>query len=224
MKSYLDYGAYTPIQVAAAAALNGPDDCIREMRATYKRRRDVMVESFAAAGWPIDKPSASMFAWTPVPGAFPPSRQPGVLEAPDREGRRRGRAGHRLRRARRRLSCASRWSRTSSASARPRAASAASSRRADATLHNVVPLQGDGLMRKERVMVMRRRLIRRSVPLTLLSFWARLFAQRRPGAKLTPSVQTPGTIRVQINLGGPVPVGLRRESKEVGRKCARANL
>ena len=50
VKSYLDYGAYTPIQVAAAAALNGPDDCVREMRATYKRRRDVMSESFAAAG------------------------------------------------------------------------------------------------------------------------------------------------------------------------------
>jgi alanine-synthesizing transaminase len=64
IKSYLDYGAYTPIQVAAAAALNGPDDCVREMRATYKRRRDVMIESFAAAGWAIDKPSASMFAWT----------------------------------------------------------------------------------------------------------------------------------------------------------------
>ena len=103
VKSYLDYGAYTPIQVAAAAALNGPDDCVREMRATYKRRRDVMIESFAAAGWAIDKPSASMFAWTPVPGALPPSRQPRVLEAFDREGRRRGRAGRRLWRARRRL-------------------------------------------------------------------------------------------------------------------------
>ena len=103
VKSYLDYGAYTPIQVAAAAALNGPDDCIKEMRATYKRRRDVMVESFAAAGWAIDKPSASMFAWTPVPEKIPPSRQPRVLQAADREGRRRGRAGHRLRRARRRL-------------------------------------------------------------------------------------------------------------------------
>src|SRR6478752_2562164 len=58
VKSYLDYGAYTPIQVAAAAALNGPDDCVREMRLTYKRRRDVMIESFAAAGWPNDQPSA----------------------------------------------------------------------------------------------------------------------------------------------------------------------
>src|ERR1700736_1194489 len=77
VKSYLDYGAYTPIQVAAAAALNGPDDCIKEMRAIYKQRRDVMIESFATAGWPIDKPSASMFAWTPVPERF---RHLGSLE------------------------------------------------------------------------------------------------------------------------------------------------
>jgi alanine-synthesizing transaminase len=77
VKSYLDYGAYTPIQVAAAAALNGPDDCVREMRLTYKRRRDAMIESFAAAGWPIEKPSASMFAWTPVPERF---RHLGSLE------------------------------------------------------------------------------------------------------------------------------------------------
>ena len=77
VKSYLDYGAYTPIQVAAAAALNGPDDCIKEMRATYKRRRDVLVESFAAAGWPIEPPRASMFAWSQVPEKF---RHLGSLE------------------------------------------------------------------------------------------------------------------------------------------------
>jgi alanine-synthesizing transaminase len=70
VKSYLDYGAFTPIQVAAATALNGPDDCIKEMRAIYKKRRDVMVESFAQAGWPIPSPSASMFAWAPVPERF----------------------------------------------------------------------------------------------------------------------------------------------------------
>ena len=70
VKSYLDYGAYTPVQVAASAALNGPDDCIHEMRAIYKKRRDVMVESFAKAGWPIPAPSASMFAWAPVPERF----------------------------------------------------------------------------------------------------------------------------------------------------------
>jgi alanine-synthesizing transaminase len=70
VKSYLDYGAFTPIQVAATAALNGPDDCIREMRETYKRRRDVLVESFGRAGWDIPPPRASMFAWAPIPDAF----------------------------------------------------------------------------------------------------------------------------------------------------------
>jgi alanine-synthesizing transaminase len=77
VKSYLDYGAYTPVQVAAAAALNGPPECIDEMRATYRRRRDVMVDSFARAGWPIPAPSASMFAWAPIPERF---RQLGSLE------------------------------------------------------------------------------------------------------------------------------------------------
>jgi alanine-synthesizing transaminase len=70
VKSYLDYGAFTPVQVAAAAALNGPDDCIHEMRATYQRRRDVLVESFGRAGWDIPAPQASMFAWAPIPAAF----------------------------------------------------------------------------------------------------------------------------------------------------------
>jgi len=70
VKSYLDYGAFTPVQVAAAAALNGPDDCIHEMRATYQRRRDVLVESFGRAGWEIPAPQASMFAWAPIPQAF----------------------------------------------------------------------------------------------------------------------------------------------------------
>ncbi len=70
VKSYLDYGAYTPIQVAAAAALNGPEDCIADMRAVYKARRDVMVDSFAAAGWVIPAPVASMFAWVPIPERF----------------------------------------------------------------------------------------------------------------------------------------------------------
>ncbi|MBU6373547.1 MAG: LL-diaminopimelate aminotransferase [Alphaproteobacteria bacterium] len=70
VKSYLDYGAYTPIQVAAAAALNGPQDCVEEMRNTYKARRDVLIDSFAKAGWAIPKPSASMFAWTQIPEPF----------------------------------------------------------------------------------------------------------------------------------------------------------
>jgi alanine-synthesizing transaminase len=70
VKSYLDYGAFTPVQVAATAALNGPEDCINEMRATYKRRRDALVESFTRAGWPIPAPKASMFAWAPMPERF----------------------------------------------------------------------------------------------------------------------------------------------------------
>ena len=70
VKSYLDYGAFTPVQVAATAALNGPEDCIREVRETYKKRRDVLVESFARAGWDIPPPAASMFAWAPLPEAF----------------------------------------------------------------------------------------------------------------------------------------------------------
>ena len=70
VKSYLDYGAFTPVQVAAAAALNGPDDCVREMRSVYTKRRDVMVESFSRAGWDVPPPSASMFAWSPIPEPF----------------------------------------------------------------------------------------------------------------------------------------------------------
>jgi len=70
VKSYLDYGAFTPIQVAATAALNGPDDCIHEMRAIYKRRRDVLVESFGRAGWGVPPPKATMFAWAPIPEPF----------------------------------------------------------------------------------------------------------------------------------------------------------
>src|SRR5215472_12352225 len=72
VKSYLDYGAFPPIQVAATAAINGPDDCIHEMRAIYKRRRDVLVESFGRAGWRVPPPRASMFAWAPLPEAFAP--------------------------------------------------------------------------------------------------------------------------------------------------------
>jgi len=77
VKSYLDYGAYTPIQVAAAAALNGPDDCIREMRAIYRTRRDALVESFGKAGIEVPVPEASMFAWVPIPEKF---RHLGSLE------------------------------------------------------------------------------------------------------------------------------------------------
>ena len=77
VKSYLDYGAFAPIQIAATAALNGPDDCIADMRSVYRKRRDAMVESFAKAGWPVPAPSASMFAWVPIPERF---RSLGSLE------------------------------------------------------------------------------------------------------------------------------------------------
>ncbi len=70
IKSYLDYGAFTPVQVAAAAALNGPQDCIAEIRAVYQTRRDVLVEAMGRAGWAIPAPPATMFAWAPVPEPF----------------------------------------------------------------------------------------------------------------------------------------------------------
>ena len=70
VKSYLDYGAFTPIQVAACAALDGPQDCIDEAREIYRKRRNVLVESFGRAGWNIPSPDASMFAWAPLPPKF----------------------------------------------------------------------------------------------------------------------------------------------------------
>ena len=70
IKSYLDYGAFTPVQVAAAAALNGPQDCIAEIRGVYKARRDVLVDAMGRAGWDIPAPPATMFAWAPVPEKF----------------------------------------------------------------------------------------------------------------------------------------------------------
>lgn len=77
VKSYLDYGAFTPIQVAATAALNFGDDSIAEVREVYKKRRDALVESFGKAGFPIPSPTASMFAWAPIPEKF---RHLGSLE------------------------------------------------------------------------------------------------------------------------------------------------
>jgi alanine-synthesizing transaminase len=70
IKSYLDYGAFTPVQVAAATALNGPDDCIAEIRGIYRSRRDVLVDAMGRAGWRIPSPPATMFAWAPVPEPY----------------------------------------------------------------------------------------------------------------------------------------------------------
>ncbi len=77
VKSYLDYGAFTPIQVAAAAALNSDGTEIEEVREVYRRRRDVLVESFGRAGWDVPPPPATMFAWVPIPDAY---RELGSLE------------------------------------------------------------------------------------------------------------------------------------------------
>ncbi len=70
IKSYLDYGAFTPIQVAATSALNGSQDCIDNIRNIYRERRDVLVESMQRCGWDIPLPKATMFAWAPIPDKF----------------------------------------------------------------------------------------------------------------------------------------------------------
>ena len=70
MKSYLDYGAFAPIQIAATAALNGPQECVAEMRELYRERRDVLIRGLHAAGWEVPSPEVSMFAWAPIPERF----------------------------------------------------------------------------------------------------------------------------------------------------------
>jgi alanine-synthesizing transaminase len=70
MKSYLDYGAFTPIQVAAVAALTGPQECVAEMRNLYKDRRDVLIKGLINAGWNMPIPDGSMFAWAPIPPKY----------------------------------------------------------------------------------------------------------------------------------------------------------
>ncbi|MGD2081555.1 MAG: alanine transaminase [Chromatiales bacterium] len=77
IKSYLDYGTFTPIQVAAIAALDGPQDCVREIRDMYQSRRDTLCEGLSNLGWEIDKPKATMFVWAPIPEAY---RDMGSLE------------------------------------------------------------------------------------------------------------------------------------------------
>ena len=70
IKSYLDYGTFTPIQVAAITALEGPQDCVREISEMYRSRRDVLCEGLNALGWPVEKPKASMFVWAPIPDPY----------------------------------------------------------------------------------------------------------------------------------------------------------
>ncbi|HZR37197.1 MAG TPA: aminotransferase class I/II-fold pyridoxal phosphate-dependent enzyme, partial [Nevskia sp.] len=70
IKSYLDYGMFTPIQVAAITALEGPQDCVAEICEMYRKRRDVLVEGLNKAGWPVEKPKATMFVWARIPEAW----------------------------------------------------------------------------------------------------------------------------------------------------------
>lgn len=77
IKSYLDYGAFTPIQVAASAALDSPDKVIQEIRDVYKHRRDVLIDAFDRVGWHVPAPEATMFAWAPIPE---PLKELGSLE------------------------------------------------------------------------------------------------------------------------------------------------
>jgi alanine-synthesizing transaminase len=77
LKSYFDYGMFAPVQVAAIAALNGPQECVGEINAMYKRRRDVLIAGLNRAGWPVEKPKATMFVWAPIPE---PWRAMGSLE------------------------------------------------------------------------------------------------------------------------------------------------
>jgi alanine-synthesizing transaminase len=77
MKSYLDYGMFTPVQVAAIAALEGPQDCVKEIRDMYKRRRDVLCNGLNGMGWQVEKPKATMFVWAPIPEQY---RAMGSLE------------------------------------------------------------------------------------------------------------------------------------------------
>lgn len=70
VKSYVDYGVFTAVQVAATAALNGPQDCVDEMRQRYRLRRDCLVDGMRAAGWETPSPPATMFVWAPLPAAF----------------------------------------------------------------------------------------------------------------------------------------------------------
>ncbi len=70
IKSYLDYGMFTPIQVAAIAALEGPQDCVTEIREMYRKRRDVLCDGLNNVGWPVEKPQATMFVWAKIPEPF----------------------------------------------------------------------------------------------------------------------------------------------------------
>ena len=70
IKSYLDYGAFTPVQVASIAALNGSQDCVKDIRSIYMKRRDILVDGFRRVGWEMESPKATMFVWAKLPDRF----------------------------------------------------------------------------------------------------------------------------------------------------------
>ncbi len=102
IKSYLDYGMFTPIQVAAIAALEGPQECVREIAERYQSRRDVLCEGLTSAGWRIEKPKATMFVWAPIPDALSRDGVAGVLQEAALGGQGRRVARDWVRRVRRR--------------------------------------------------------------------------------------------------------------------------
>ena len=103
IKSYLDYGIFQPVQIAATAALNGPQHYVDEIRELYRKRRDVLCDGLARIGWHVPKPKATMFVWAEIPERLQGGGLGRVREAPPARGEGRGVAGHRLRRVRRRV-------------------------------------------------------------------------------------------------------------------------
>ena len=103
IKSYLDYGAFQPIQIAGIVALECDQKCVEEIVEVHRKRRDVLVNGLNKIGWNVRKPKGTMFVWAPIPEAVPGPRLAGVLQAAHRGGQGGGLARHRLRRVRRRL-------------------------------------------------------------------------------------------------------------------------
>ena len=133
LKSYLDYGTFQPIQIAAIVAMNEAPDYPQEVNEIYRGRRDALVDGLARIGWEIEKPKGTMFVWAPIPE---PYEEMGSLEFAKMlraGGQGRGLARRRASVPAARASCASRSSRTSSASARPCAASASAPHQARLT-------------------------------------------------------------------------------------------
>ena len=102
LKSYFDYGTFTPIQVASIHALEGPQECVHQICENYRKRRDVLVEGLNKLGWPVALPKATMFVWAQIPEAFRELGISGVCEANVDRSQDRRLAGDRLRRLRRR--------------------------------------------------------------------------------------------------------------------------